>query len=137
MEKTKKNESAASGVSFPHGPRNVSVVREYRARDLSEPAAEIQHEQEDEHRRDRHQRSLKDIVVDPGENSARRGVRERHSHADPDSPAEADAEDRIDHDSHRQRVRRHVANDSHEHRDGSESLRRTAIGSARRLRRES
>ncbi len=91
--------------------------------DLAKTAADLQHEQKDENRCGRHQRSLKHIVVNPRQNPTCDGVGECHSHSKPDSPADPDAEDRIDHNTHRQGIRRHVANDPDEHRNARKALR--------------
>src|SRR2546423_9918018 len=97
-------------------------MREYRARDMAKSAAVIQNEQEDENGRNRHQRSLKDIIVYPCQNSSRCGVGQGYSHPDPDAPTESDAKDGIDDDAHGEGVGRHVADDSDEHGDSSETL---------------
>jgi hypothetical protein len=73
--------------------------------------------------RTRHQRSLKHIVVDAGKYSTRCRIGKRHSHSDPDPPPEANPEDRIDDDSHRQRIRCHVSDDADENGDRRQSLR--------------
>ena len=97
-------------------------MREYRPRDGCEATAETQDEQKNQHRGRRHQRSLKDIVVDAGENSARSRIRQRDSHPDPDSPSDTNAENGIDDDSHRQRIRCHIPDYTDENRDGRKSL---------------
>ena len=93
-------------------------MRQDRARDFSEATTETQHEQEDEDGSNRHQCSLKYIVVNPGENSSRRRVSERDAHPDPDTPTKSEPKDRVDDDAHCQCICSQVADDSDENRDG-------------------